>query len=147
MNKVTADALGNFVEISKQLRKHIEKYRKNFDEFERLTNEKTEAGNILKTAVREEGVNIESDKVRITYSPAFRKWYDAEILTEKATPKIKKLLLATCISQAVDKLAFEKLVERGEVPVELQQASFKEEAMAPRVIIKEKNDAKETNAT
>ncbi len=143
MKKTTADALALFTGSSAELREYVGKHKKVFDDFERLENEKITASNALKMAVREEQTNIATDHVKVTYSPAFRKWYDAEVLINKATPKVKKLLQATCISQAVDKPAFEQLVERGEVPVELQQAAFKEEPMAPRVIIKEINDAKE----
>ncbi len=82
--------------------------------------------------------NIANEFVKVTFSPAFRKFYDFDIIMEQTTPKQKKALEdAKAIIRTLDKEAFEDLVEKGLIPIEIKQAAFREIEMAPRVSIKE----------
>jgi hypothetical protein len=117
------------------------KHGKVFAEFNALILAASEAEAALKTYVKEEVKgNVSNEFVKVTYSPAFSKFYDPATVLKMATPKLRKEMMANgalVIEEKVDKVKFTQMVEEGIVPVEIKQAAFREEELAPRVTIKE----------
>lgn len=117
------------------------KNAKVFEQYDSLLVEASKSESALKQYVRDEVKgNISNEFVKVTYAPAFSKYYDPQIVLEMATPKLRKELMAggaIVIEQKVDTEKFTKLVESGIVPVEIKQKAFKEKELSPRVIIKE----------
>ncbi len=111
-----------------------------FGKYEELLLEASKAESDLKKYVKEEKTNFSNDRVKVTYSPAFKKYYDIETVLQMATPKMKKALIAEgaiVIEQKVESKKFVEMVEDGTIPREIQQEAFRETELAPRVIIKE----------
>src|SRR6185436_2764159 len=110
-----------------------------FDEYDSLLIAAQRAETELKQYVRDEAKdNIANDFVKVTYSPAFSRFYDPAVVIEMATPKVKKALVDSATLTTVQKIdsdKFNELVEKGEVPVEIKQAAFRETELAPRVSI------------
>ena len=116
------------------------KNAKVFMKYEELLLEASKAESELKKYVREEKANFSNDMVKVTYSPAFKKYYDIETVLQMATTKMKKALIAEgaiVIEQKVESKKFVEMVEDGTIPREIQQEAFRETELAPRVIIKE----------
>lgn len=118
------------------------KKHKFFDELYSLQLAIEEAATELKKEVKLNiKGNIANEFVKVTYSPAFSKSYDIDVVMEKTTPKQKKLLEANnAIIKSLDKKVFEDLVEQGIIPVEVKQAAFTEKELTPRVSIKEQKN-------
>lgn len=117
------------------------KNAKVFGKYEELLLEASNAESELKKYAKEEKSNFSNDIVNVTYSPAFKKYYDTETVLQMATTKMKKALIAEgaiVIEQKIDTKKFVEMVEEGIVPREIQQEAFRETELAPRVIIKEK---------
>jgi len=131
--------LEKYTEASKAVANFKEKNAKIFDKFDALLIAAGEAEAELKTYVKENVKgNIANDFIKVTYSPTFKKYYDAEVVLEAVTPKMKKAIVeAGALTQAIDTAKFEELVEKGEVSVEIKQEAFREVEQAPRVSIKE----------
>ena len=133
--------LEKYTQASVTIVQFKKKNEKVFAEYNRLLLKASEAESELKKFVKEEiKGNISNDFVKVTYSPAFSKFYDPVIVLDMASPKLKKQLLAEgaiVIEQKVDNEKFTKLVESGVVPVEIKQKAYKETELAPRVSIKE----------
>lgn len=117
------------------------KNAKVFDKYNELLIEASKAESELKSYVKDKVKgNLGNDFVKVTYVPAYSKYYDPATVLEMATPKVKKELMAEgaiVIEQKVDSKKFVELVERGVVPVAIQQKAFREKELSPRVIIKE----------
>ena len=115
------------------------KHRKVFDELDSLKIRAQDAEEALKTDVKENHkTNIANDKIKVTYSPAFKKWYDIDVVEGMTTPKMRKEMEAVgAITRELDKAKFEDLVEKGIIPVDVKQTAFKEKELSPRVSIKE----------
>lgn len=115
------------------------KHKKVFEELDSLQIRTQDAEQALKADVKDNHkTNIANDKIKVTYAPAYRKWYDFDIILGMITPKQRKELEeADAITTSLDKKIFEDLVEKGVIPINVKQSSFKEEEMSPRVIIKE----------
>lgn len=115
------------------------KHKKMFEEYRSLQIAVSDAEAELKKEVKTNiKANIANELIKVTYSPAFKKYYDFDVIMEKTTPKQRKALeAANAIIRTLDKSVFEDLVEKGIIPVEIKQAAFREEEMAPRVSIKE----------
>lgn len=131
--------LEKYTVASKAVADFKEKHAKIFAQFDGLLLEASDAELELKNHVKENiKGNIANEYIKVTYSPAFKKYYDAEVVLEAATPKMKKALIeAGALSQAIDTAKFEELVEKGEVSVEIKQEAFREVEQSPRVSIKE----------
>lgn len=131
--------LEKYTEASKAVADFKEKNAKLFAKFDGLLLEAADAEAELKTYVKENVKgNIANEYVKVTYSPAFKKYYDAEVVLEAVTPKMKKAIIeAGALTQAIDSAKFEELVEKGEVSVEIKQEAFREVEQSPRVSIKE----------
>lgn len=133
--------LEKYTQASVTIVQFKKKNEKVFAEYNRLLLKASEAESELKKFVKEEiKGNISNDFVKVTYSPAFSKFYDPVIVLDMASPKLKKQLIAEgaiVIEQKVDNEKFTKLVESGMVPVEIKQKAYKETELAPRVSIKE----------
>ena len=133
--------LEKYTQASVAIVQFKKKNEKVFAEYNRLLLKASEAESELKKFVKEEiKGNISNDFVKVTYSPAFSKFYDPVIVLDMASPKLKKQLIAEgaiVIEQKVDNEKFTKLVESGMVPVEIKQKAYKETELAPRVSIKE----------
>jgi len=117
------------------------KHAKIFAEFDALLLHAGEAEAELKDYVKSDiKGNIANEFVRVTYSPSFKKGYDAKIVLKLATPKERKALEAAgalVVKEEIVPDTFEELVEKGEVSVAIKQKSFVETELAPRVSIKE----------
>lgn len=115
------------------------KHRKIFDELDSLTIAVQDAEEKLKADVKENiKANVANDQIKVTYSPAYKKWYDVDVVMGMTTPKMRKALEeAGAVKTELDKVKFEDLVEKGVIPVEVKQTAFKEKELAPRVSIKE----------
>ena len=115
------------------------KHAKVFEELDSLQLASSEAESTLKNKVKEDiKMNISNDHFKVSYAPAFRKGYNTEVILEKITPAMKKELEKSgTMTYSIDKVKFEELVEQGKIPVEIKQAAFEEEELAPRASIKE----------
>lgn len=115
------------------------KHKKVFEELDSLHIKTQDAEQALKVDVKDNHkTNIANDQVKVTYSPAFKKWYDIDIIEGMITPKERKELEnVDAIIRTLDKQKFEDLVEKGIIPIKVKQTSFKEKELSPRVIIKE----------
>lgn len=131
--------LERYTAASKAVADFKDKHAKIFAQFDGLLIEAGDAEAELKTYVKENVKgNIANDFVKVTYSPAFKKFYDVEVVLEAVTPKMKKAILdAGALTQSIDSAKFEELVEKGQVSVEIKQEAFREVEQAPRVSIKE----------
>lgn len=117
------------------------KHAKLFSELDALLLEAGEAEAALKEYVKTEVKgNIANEHIRVTYSPSFKKGYDAKVVLKLASPKERKAMEAAgalIVREEVDSTRFEELVEKGQVSVEIKQEAFVETELAPRVSIKE----------
>ena len=116
-----------------------EQHKKLFEELNSLQYQISETEAELKKEVKINlKTNIANEFIKVTYSPAFRKFYNFDVIMEQTTPKQKKALEeAKAIIRTLDKKIFEDLVEQGIIPIEIKQAAFEETELAPRVSIKE----------
>lgn len=116
-----------------------EKHSKIFDEFNSYLEEQEAAELALKKEVRENVKgNIQNEFVRVTYSPAFKTFYDPAIVFEMVKPKQRKAIEdAGALKQEIDRKKFDELVELGVIDKSVAQAAFKEIEMTPRVLINE----------
>lgn len=132
-------ALENYTTASKAIVDFKEKNQKLFEKFDALLVDAQEAEDKLKTYIKEEVKgNIANDFIKVTYSPTYKKYYDASVVLEIATPKVKKALIENgALTQTIDNAKFDELVEKGQVPVEIKQEAFREVEQSPRVSIKE----------
>ena len=105
-------------------------------EWEGVQNEVTDAENQVKFEAREKKMTYGNKDFKVVYSPAWKKWYDVVFLLGTASTKVKKIIQENCLKQEVDRAVFDKLVDQGEIPVELQQEAFREAPMTARVMIK-----------
>jgi hypothetical protein len=130
-----------YTEASLAVASFKNKHAKVFAEYNALILKASEAESALKVFVKEEiKGNVSNEFVKVTYSPAYSKYFDPAVVLEMATPKLRKELMAEgaiVIEQKVDTEKFTKMVESGAVPVEIKQAAFREKELAPRVSIKE----------
>lgn len=135
----TIKQLERYTEASQAVADFKAKNIKMFDKFDALLLEASEAEVELKNHVKENiKGNIANEYIKVTYSPSYKKYYDAEVVLEAATPKMKKALIeAKALTQVIDFEKFEDLVERGEVSVSIKQDAFREVEQSPRVSIKE----------
>lgn len=136
---VKIKSLENHTEALQAVADFKEKNAKVFEALDSLNLSAQETEDTLKADVRDNHkVNISNGLIKVTYSPAFRKGYSYDIINDKATPTVKKVLREEgAITHAVDKKIFEDLVEQGVIPIQLKQDAFEEEEMSPRVMIKE----------
>lgn len=102
-------------------------------EWESVQNDINEAEGQVKMEAREKQMTYGNKHFKVTYSPAWKKWYDVDFLLGTASAKIIK---ENCLKQEINKIVFDKLVDRGEIPIELQQKAFREAPMTARVLIK-----------
>jgi len=116
-----------------------EKNAKLFSQFDALLVAAGEAEVELKDFVKSDIKGpIANDFIKVTYSPTYKKYYDAEVVLDLIKPKAKAALVeAGAITQNIDSAKFEELVAKGEIPVEVKQEAFREVEQAPRVSIKE----------
>ena len=116
-----------------------EQHKKLFEELNSLQYQISETEAELKEEVKINlKTNIANEFVKVTYSPAYKKFYNFDVIMEQTTPSQKKALEnANAIIRTLDKSIFENLVEQGIIPVEIKQAAFEETEMTPRVSIKE----------
>lgn len=131
--------LEKYTEASGKVAAFKEKNAKFFQTFDALLIEAGAAEAELKDFIKSDiKGNVANDYVKVTYSPTFKKYYDAEVVLEAVTPKMKKAIVeAGALSQVIDTAKFEELVEKGEVSVAIKQDAFREVEQAPRVSIKE----------
>lgn len=131
--------LENYTAASKAVADFKEKHAKIFDQFDALLIEQSDAEVALKEHVRENVKgNIANEYIKVTYSPAFKKSYDPDVVLDLATPRMKKAIMAAgALTQSIDSKKFEELVEMGEVSVEIKQEAFREVEQTPRITIKE----------
>ena len=115
------------------------KHNKLFEELNSLQYQISETEAELKNEVKINlKTNIANEFIKVTYSPAFKKFYKFDVIMEQTTPSQKKALEnANAIIRTLDKKIFEDLVEQGIIPIEIKQAAFEETEMTPRVSIKE----------
>lgn len=115
------------------------KHNKLFEELNSLQYQISETEAELKKEVKINlKTNIANEFIKVTYSPAFKKFYKFDVIMEQTTPSQKKALEnANAIIRTLDKKIFEDLVEQGIIPIEIKQAAFEETEMTPRVSIKE----------
>jgi len=132
-------ALAAYTQAALAVKEFREKNAKVFGQYDSLLVAVTEAEKALKDEVKLNlKANIANEYIKVNYAPAFKKWYDPTIVFEMVTPKVKKTIIdAGALVQEIDKAKFEELVELGQVPVEVKQAAYKEQELAPRVSIKE----------
>ena len=116
-----------------------EQHKKLFEELNSLQYQISETEAELKNEVKINlKTNIANEFIKVTYSPAFKKFYKFDVIMEQTTPSQKKALEnANAIIRTLDKKIFEDLVEQGIIPVEIKQAAFEETEMTPKVSIKE----------
>ena len=116
-----------------------EQHKKLFEELNSLQYQISETEAELKNEVKINlKTNIANEFIKVTYSPAFKKFYKFDVIMEQTTPSQKKALEnANAIIRTLDKKIFEDLVEQGIIPIEIKQAAFEETEMTPRVSIKE----------
>ncbi len=116
-----------------------EQHKKLFEELNSLQYQISETEAELKKEVKINlKTNIANEFIKVTYSPAFRKFYNFDVIMEQTTPSQKKALEnANAIIRTLDKKVFEDLVEQGIIPIEIKQAAFEETELAPKVSIKE----------
>jgi len=116
-----------------------EQHKKLFEELNSLQYQISETEAELKKEVKINlKTNIANEFIKVTYSPAFKKFYNFDVIMEQTTPSQKKALEnAKAIIRTLDKKIFEDLVEQGIIPIEIKQAAFEETELAPRVSIKE----------
>ena len=116
-----------------------EQHKKLFEELNSLQYQISETEAELKKEVKINlKTNIANEFIKVTYSPAFKKFYKFDVIMEQTTPSQKKALEnANAIIRTLDKKIFEDLVEQGIIPIEIKQAAFEETEMTPRVSIKE----------
>lgn len=121
-----------------------------FDEYDSLLVKAQDAEAELKADVKENHkMNIANDFIKVSYSPAFKKGYKADVILKKVSSKVKKTLIemgAIVVKEETDKDKIEEAVEKGIVPVKLRQEAYFEEKLTPRVTIKEvKNEQEKEN--
>ena len=116
-----------------------EQHKKLFEELNSLQYQISETEAELKEEVKINlKTNIANEFIKVTYSPAYKKFYNFDVIMEQTTPSQKKALEnANAIIRTLDKKIFEDLVEQGIIPIEIKQAAFEETELAPRVSIKE----------
>lgn len=133
-------ALENYTEALRKVEQFREKNSKVIATFDALYLALREAETALKVFVKNEVKgNIRNEDVIVTYSPAFKKYYDPRIVLDMVTPSLKKKMIeagALFLEEKVDSVKFTEMVEEGAIPVTIKQEAFKEEELAPRVTIK-----------
>lgn len=130
------NALDAYTKLQDRAKSFFKKNQNILTKWETLQNEISQAENAVKMETREMQTSYSNKQYKVTYSPAWKKWYDVDFLFNKANPKVVKLIKLDCLKQEIDKVAFEQLVEQGQIPVELQQEAFREQPMTARVLIK-----------
>lgn len=101
-----------------------------YQDREARINELTEE---IKSESRQKGIDTETDRVRISVSRAFKSWYDASRLSQKAITALKK---NDGLKTEVVKAVFDDLLKLGKIDESDKAAAFQEEEMQPRVLIK-----------
>ena len=134
------DALDAYTKSQDRAKSFFKKNQSILAKWEMLQNEISQAENAVKVETREMQMSWSNKQFKVTYSPAWKKWYDVDFLFSKANPKVAKLIKSDCLKQEIDKAVFEQLVEQGQIPVELQQEAFREQPMTARVLIKPNKD-------
>lgn len=113
-------------------------------EFDTIISDLHVAEMALKEYAREQKKNISNEYVRVTFSPTFKRWYDAGVVIGS---KLKKVVIDKVIKKEVDKATFEALVEAGEIPNDLKVEAYREQEQTPKIFIKENyNEQKATEA-
>lgn len=134
------EALDQLTKVNKKMRKFAQANQPVLEKWEQLQNERNEAESAVKAEARKLQMNYHNKEFKVTYSPAFRKWYDVTVALKKATPKVRDFINAHCIKQEINKEAFEDAVEQGEIPVEIKQEAYREAPTTARILIKENHD-------
>ena len=136
--------LTKFTKVSKAVLEFKEKNKKIFDEYNSLILKQNDAEIELKADVKDNiKATISNEFIKVTYTPAYRKWYDPSIIIGGVTPKVKKEMIeagAIIIKTDIDKVKIEKFIENGKLPVEVKLAAFHEKEQTPRISIKENKD-------
>ncbi len=139
MNKIKT--LEKYTEAMIAIVDFQKKHGKVFGELDELKITVQEAEEALKTDVKENHkMNVANDFFRVTYSPAFSKGYNIDIILKMVKPAEKKKLFdmgAIVIEEKTNRDKIEEAVEQGIIPVEIKQAAFEEKELSPRVMIKE----------
>ena len=138
-----SNPLESYTQKGLELRQFREKNKKVLSAFDSLLVEANAAETDLKNYAREQKQNLKNQYVKVTFAPAFRKWYDVDFLLKKASPKLVKVLEKECVEKVIDKKRFEELVDEGVVPKELKVEAYRERELLSRVIIKENYDEQE----
>jgi len=133
------NALDAYTKSQDKAKSFFKKNQSILSKWETLQNEISQTENLVKTETREIQMSYFNKQFKVTFSPAWKKWYYVDFLLS-ADSEVVKLIKADCLKQEIDKVAFEQLVEQGQIPVELQQEAFREEAMTSRVLIKPNQD-------
>lgn len=136
--------LAKYTKAAQAVADFKKKHAKMFDEYSSLLVKEQDAEMELKAEVRDNvKATIANDFIKVTYTPVWRKWYDADIIIGRVSPKVKKQMLdeGVIITKIeIDKKKLEDFVESGKVPAEIKQAAFNEAESTPRITIKAKSD-------
>ena len=110
-----------------------------FKQLEILEQDRAELEIKLKEKIKENGVDVENDIVKITISEAWKKYYDYELFIGNASQEeVNSLVAANGVEREIKKEIFDECVKQGLISGNTKQSSFKEEQMTTRIIIKSK---------
>ena len=110
-----------------------EKNKAIFAEYEVFQQRINELTDEVKNLSREELIDTETDKIRVSVSRKFKSWYEPSLLDLKS---IKTLKENNGIKTEVVKSVLEDLVKKGEISREASAKAFKEEEQTPAVLLK-----------
>ncbi len=110
-----------------------------FADLENLEQEKDELEAQLKKEVKENGVDVENDIVKITVSERYSKFYNfVKFSLTASEEEVKALNEANGVIQEIDKDIFENLHKQGVISDNTKQISFEEKLLNTAITIKSK---------
>lgn len=143
---MTIKLLKPYTTAVESLEEFKEQNKKIFEQYETLQIAVSDADKVLKEEMRQalaQGVTVaENDRFVVKASQAFRRFYDYALLVKKARPAELRAA-EKAIDHSVNYEAFKELVGKGMIPVELEREIYVEEALTPRITIKEKDNDQE----
>jgi len=131
--------LQKYTKAKEALDKHLQENKEVFDKHQEIVGSVMDAEQELREVTYIEQRNAENDRIRVTYSPAYKKYYDGDYIIKKVDKKTRENLFGEgALRYDVDKSKLEKMVEQGKVLPKILQEAYREEELKPRIRISEK---------
>lgn len=137
---MTSELIKKHKELSAKVDRYFLEHQEAVMGYEALKSELEYVTDEIKEVVRQNQQSIETDKTVFSYSLAFHKWIDyPTAVLHIPREKLRDFLKLVKTEPVVDFNAFKKACEAGEFPLEALVESYREEALTPRVSVKQKD--------